>query len=271
MRIEDVPLDCIKVPKDRRKINHEKVKSLAASIKVIGLRHAIGLTDAYELCYGGHRLEAVKLNGSKTITATFVEAGDLADLAEADENLQRHNLDALEFAQATKQRKDAWERIHGPTTRGPKPSSKGVLATVAKTSAEFEKETAEVAGVSTRTVRQAAEIGAKLTDEAAAVVADTPIADSPTKLKAIADKPKSEQVKAAKAAVAESKKPKPPKAGSQVGWTSDRDAEITSMMGKLIRLVDERGKAHKGTGYNKCVDALRTFGAEWKSWRTGKA
>lgn len=265
MRIEDVPLDCIKVPKDRRKVNYEKVKSIASSIKVIGLRHPIGLTEAYELCYGGHRLEAVKMNGDKTISATFVEAGDLADLAEADENLQRHNLDALEFSQATKRRKVAWERIHGKIQRGTKHKG-GNSDTVS----EFERDTAEIAGVSDRTVRRAAEIGEKLTDEAAAVVADTPIADSPTKLKAIADKPKGEQVKAAKAAVAESKKPKKPKAGSTTTWHGDK--AIDGHLGKLVRALDDKANAQgKGKHHKACIDTLGTFTKAWEAWKAATA
>lgn len=65
---------------------------------------------------------------------------------------------------------------------------------------------------------------------------------------------------------------KPKKNGQVVGWTSDRDAEISSMAGKLVRLIDERGNGtNKGAGHAACIAALRSFGDAWKSWRTGKA
>lgn len=264
MRIEEVQIDQIKVGKERRRINYEKVKSLAESIRAIGtLLHPVTLSGGYDLVAGGHRLEAYKFLGWKTIPATFIEDPDLADLMEADENLQRHNLDTLELSQAMKQRRSAWERIHGKPQPGRTPKG-GNSATVA----QFIEESAEVAGVSKRTVQLASEIGEKLTEKAAEVVADTPVAKSPKKLKAIADKPPTEQVAAAKQAVAEIKKPS--KNGKPTGWHGDKIVE--GHYGKLVRSIDEKAAAvGKGKHHKLCLESLSQFLGHWNDWKAAKA
>jgi len=207
MRTEDVPIDSITIPKDRRKINHERVKGIAASIKRVGLLHAIGLTNAYELCYGGHRLEAAKLIGWKTIPCCFVDDDTAAELAEIDENLERQNFDALEFSQAVAKRKRLWERINpervqhvaGGKAKAEKSASDKM--SLAETP-HFSEETAELANVSRKTVERAVAIGEKLTDKAAEILADTKAADNKTVLAQVAALPPAKPPAAAKRAAA---------------------------------------------------------------------
>lgn len=58
-----VLIDDILITKNRRKVNQDKVKELAESIKEIGLLNPIILSKDYILFAGAHRLEACKLLG----------------------------------------------------------------------------------------------------------------------------------------------------------------------------------------------------------------
>jgi len=247
MRTEDVPIDSITIPKDRRKINHERVKGIAASIKRVGLLHAIGLTNAYELCYGGHRLEAAKLIGWKTIPCCFVDDDTAAELAEIDENLERQNFDALEFSQAVAKRKRLWERINpervqhvaGGKAKAEKSASDKM--SLAETP-HFSEETAELANVSRKTVERAVAIGEKLTDKAAEILADTKAADNKTVLAQVAALPPAKQPAAARRAAAGKsiKKPKP------------EGTVVDSLKG----VVD------------KSLESVFTFAAEWSKLKS---
>lgn len=274
-----IRIDEIKISDDRRPVHYETAKGIAESFNLVGQIHPIVIDEDDNLIAGRHRVEAAKLCEWTTIEASVMEQGPEADLVECDENLQRHGLDALQFSLAVNRRKKAWEAINGKARPGPAKKAKdGISANIAliQESGNFAEETASIAGVSRRTVEVAAAVGEKITEEAIDVVKDTPIADNKKALATIAAAPPRKQAAVARAAVKAGKAPKPkedrePKNGAVVGWTSDRDAEVTSMMGKLVRLIDERAK-HTGSkaGHAKCLGALRAFGEEWKSWRTGK-
>jgi ParB family transcriptional regulator, chromosome partitioning protein len=78
------------------------VPSLVTSIRDGGLLQPIGLTPDFELVYGRHRLEACKSLGYEKIPAVILSYKDQRqyELAEIDENLQRHALTPLEESQA---------------------------------------------------------------------------------------------------------------------------------------------------------------------------
>jgi len=90
----------IDVPEGRRPAAPEKVKSLAESIKGIGLRHPITVRrngDRYTLVAGLHRLRAFERIGKQHIPALIVSMSKLdARMWEIAENLHRAELTVQE-------------------------------------------------------------------------------------------------------------------------------------------------------------------------------
>ncbi len=78
MRIVDVPLDKIYIPAaKKRTLDEDKVMALAEDILENGQQSPIYVRlgkDRYVLQEGLHRVEAVRLLGSKTIEAHIIQA-----------------------------------------------------------------------------------------------------------------------------------------------------------------------------------------------------
>ena len=73
----------------------------------------------YALVIGGHRMAAHRLLGLTTIRAEVREMSAAeARIAEVDENLKRHELNALDRAVMLLERKLAWEELHPETKHG---------------------------------------------------------------------------------------------------------------------------------------------------------
>jgi len=289
MKRQEIRIDEIVIDKDRRDVHQEKVRTIAASMKRIGLMHPITLTTDRHLVAGGHRVAAAKLLEWETIPYSYLEDDDHAELAEIDENLERHQLDQLQFSLAVNRRKKLWERIHPHTKQHAagghgkaakeNPASDKLSLAQTDTTQAFTENTAEVAGVSRRTIERAAEIGEKLDKEAAEALKDTPLADNQKELKALADLPAKEQVKVAKAVksgkakkVSDVVKPKKAKGGKTTGWGGDK--LVTDAYGKLVRLIDERKEKlnlpKRDPGHEACMDALSTFLAAFTQWQESR-
>jgi ParB/RepB/Spo0J family partition protein len=108
---EDVLVEDVQIIGKRRECDPEKIKTLAASISMVGLRTPItvrriekerdgGSTTVLALVAGGYRLEAFKSLGLKRIAA-FVIDGDKSDarILQLIENLYRAELTALQHAE----------------------------------------------------------------------------------------------------------------------------------------------------------------------------
>lgn len=81
----------------KRKLNQDKVKELAESMKLIGQLEPIVLTRDNVLLAGWHRVEAAKMLGWEEIKAELFDGNELeCELAEIDENLMRNDLTILE-------------------------------------------------------------------------------------------------------------------------------------------------------------------------------
>ncbi len=92
----------------RKKFDKEKLQELADSIKTHGLLQPLVVTqkgkDQYELIAGERRLEASKLAGIKKVPVIVKKADDQKKMELAlVENLQRHDLNAIEEAKAFQQ------------------------------------------------------------------------------------------------------------------------------------------------------------------------
>lgn len=114
-----VNINTVQVNEGRRRLNRERVAEIAESIKTVGLLNPITITRNNVLVAGAHRLEACKLLGWDEIDATTIEAaGLIAELAEIDENLMRHDLTELERSLQVARRKRIYEELYPHTKHG---------------------------------------------------------------------------------------------------------------------------------------------------------
>lgn len=102
--IESLYIEGITVPDNRRAIDKEAVKVLAASIAKIGLRTPITIRsnsdDMAVLVAGAHRLAAAKSLGWKKIDCIVLDCDETqAELWEIAENLHRAELSVIERAE----------------------------------------------------------------------------------------------------------------------------------------------------------------------------
>jgi ParB family chromosome partitioning protein len=187
MNVVDIPIDEITIPEGRRKV--DRIEDLAEAISSEGLLHPITVDTKHRLIAGRRRLEACKMLGRETISASIVDVeGDAAALIEIDENLKRQDLKGLDLSDALSLRKEIWERMYPETKHGgaaaAKGSAKGGKAPAGKvdpgstlpSSRSFVKDTAAKMGCHPGTVNHVIAIKNKLSPEARAIVEGTPIA-----------------------------------------------------------------------------------------------
>jgi ParB family chromosome partitioning protein len=187
-----VPLEKITVPEGRRRVDETRVAALAASIADVELLQPVALTSDYRLIFGAHRLAAYRRLGRLVIPASIHDLDDLhLELAEIDENIQRSTLTALETSKALARRKEIYEALH-PDTRpvtkrgGP---GRGKKTSDKMSPVSFTEDTAAKVGKHHRTIQRMVEIGKGLDDEAAKLLADTPLANKQSELKQLSKLP----------------------------------------------------------------------------------
>lgn len=172
----NIPVESVITAQDRkRKSDSEKVKSLAHSILDIGLINPISIRPNYQLIAGLHRVDAYKLLGMLTIPAIVIDyesANDsetaelLAEIAEIDENLKRHNLTALQESIQHARRKVIYETLHPAAKRGAL-GGKGINADILTDNLSvrtdsYATDAATATGENERTVRRKNLIGERL-------------------------------------------------------------------------------------------------------------
>jgi len=177
---------------NRRSVNPERVKELAASIQEIGLLNPVTITEDKRLVAGLHRIEAYKLLGKTEIEATVVSLDELdAELAQIDENLIRNELTVLERAEQLKRRKEIYEAKY------PESKSYVIGGKIRQNSANeiisFARDTASKIGVSPRTVQHEVQIAEDLADEVKEAIRNTDLADNKTELLRLARLDEEEQ------------------------------------------------------------------------------
>jgi hypothetical protein len=118
--INAIAIKDIEIADDRRPINWETVKKLAASIREIGLQHAVTVSNGHDdgklrLIAGLHRVEAMRYLGKDYIAANVVSMDKIdAEMWEISENLHRADLTMLQrseqiarWIELQKQKRDA--------------------------------------------------------------------------------------------------------------------------------------------------------------------
>ena len=166
--------DSIAIPKirflqNRRPVDPQKVRELAASIAWLGLLHPITVTQDDRLVAGAHRLEACKQLGWKTITCLRLDGESLQmELAEIDENLIRNELDIISIGELALRRDEILKELGLRTGSGTnlKNGGTGAPGAPVKTTADIAHEI----GVSKRALQENKQLAKNLVPEAKAVV-----------------------------------------------------------------------------------------------------
>jgi len=177
------------IPKNRRKINEEVVKSLMESIETIGLLNPITTCNENILIAGLHRLEAFKRLGRKEIDCNRLGGNYLNyELAEIDENLIRNELSILERTDIIARRKELYEEMNPETKHGgdtgknqykewQKPES-----VFSQKAPSFVESTSNLTGKSPSVIKEEIAISKNLTPEVKELIKDEPISDKKTEL-----------------------------------------------------------------------------------------
>ncbi|QLE59069.1 ParB N-terminal domain-containing protein [Nostoc sp. TCL26-01] len=182
-----VPIDQIKIGRNRRPVKGDKVNELQESIKANGLLNPITVDQQLNLIAGLHRLTACKLLGLEAIACNIVnyEYADQGRLAEIDENLIRNELEPLERSELWWERDQILERMGLRAKVGDNQHTLKAGETVSpplKRTVELAKE----AGYSERTFQHGKQIAKGIHPEVKQLIKGTPIADSPTALLQVA-------------------------------------------------------------------------------------
>ncbi|MBA7582840.1 Nucleoid occlusion protein [subsurface metagenome] len=97
-----IPICAIEIPENlmRQSMSERGLENLAKSMKVIGLRHPIGVREngeRYELIHGMRRLAAAKILEWTEIEADIIEVtDDVVEMIKVMENREREDVNAIE-------------------------------------------------------------------------------------------------------------------------------------------------------------------------------
>jgi ParB family chromosome partitioning protein len=196
LEIFEAPVAGILVADRVREPDPAVVKALVADIAARGLRQPIEVAarkgeQPWRLVSGAHRLAAMVSLGRETIPA-FAVKGNLQELRRDEllENLQRSELSMLERARFMAELRDLWMALHPEARHGGDRRSEEFSSGIVATWSEI---AALRTGLSDRTLRRAAEIGASLDREAAALVRGTAAEHSQKDLEMLAAEPAERQ------------------------------------------------------------------------------
>jgi ParB family chromosome partitioning protein len=196
-----------------RPIDADHVAVIAASIAQQGLLQPIRVRPVdgggYKLVLGAHRLAALKLLKREELTVgdevLIAEAGDYsAKVDEIDENLARHELNALDRAIFLAKRKEFYLLANPDAKRGG--DRKGKVQTLHFDMPRgFSAQAAKKLGLSRRAIYLSIQINDKLDPEAAKLLRGTKIERNQRELLAIAELADPEQQRAVAGRIHEGK------------------------------------------------------------------
>ncbi len=183
-----------------RPVDLAHAELIAASIEEKGLIQPIVVRPkagaGYVLIAGAHRLYAMELLGWETLvvgeTVIIRETDELsAKIDEIDENIARHDLNALDRAIFIAERKKLYELKRGET-RGRKRKDtefkdKEIVAKLAIISSpRFSEDTAARTNLSERVIQRACQLAERLDKQAIAAIRGTMLEDNQVELLALA-------------------------------------------------------------------------------------
>jgi len=186
-----------------RSVDRDHSELIAISMKEIGPKQPItvrptpGASKPYRLVIGAHRLDAFGLNGWNELEQGkhFVieeMTEDQAKLAEIDENLARHELNALDRALFLLERKRVYETLHPETKHGGERKSQtlrldGKPQTLRLYRERFSRNAAKKLGLSERAVQLSVDLASKLDPQAIKALRGTKLERNQRELLAIAE------------------------------------------------------------------------------------
>ncbi len=269
-----IRIDAIDASGRLRPVEPDHVAMIAESIEQLGrLEHPIVVRpagDGYKLTIGAHRLAAVKALGWTELTlgdqVVIREDDELtAKLAEIDENLVRHELNALDRALFLAARKRVYlehNRVHtrGGDRRRNKVAAGDKTATCGfDFSEKFSANAAKLLRVSNDTVERAVKIAEKLDPQAADAIRGTAIERNQQLLLALIElEPKAQR----KAALAIKSGEAKTVAQARVAIGVDK-AVVNDPQGRLKAiLLDAWNRADRVTRAGFMADAGLTYSAK---------
>lgn len=174
-----------------RPVDQDYVGTLAESIELQGLLQPIvvreqGKGRPYRLVAGLHRFAACTSLGWRDLPAIVRSGDDLqAELMEADENLIRHELNALDRAVALAARKELYEALY-PETRWGAQGGRGSKQNETD-NLSFSKDAAEKTGLNERSIQRAVNLVKGLSKPTITRLQGTHIAGNGSMLKELAN------------------------------------------------------------------------------------
>lgn len=207
-----VDIDDIILPKKlTRRINPERVDALAESMKRIGQKHAVTISEDMVLIAGNHRIAAARAIGWKQIRADVVPTDDIVnELIAIDENLIREELTALEKSEHLKRRNALLVALGEralPGNPGENRSQvevevkgKGKKKTVSVVKDNTKKTTGDMAhdvGISERALQSLLQVANSIDAEVKEIIANHEVANNMSELTRLARLPPTEQKKLA--------------------------------------------------------------------------
>ncbi len=155
----EVDIDRIIVPEAWRNTNPAGVAELAHSFQENGQENPVALNTDYRLLANYRNILAAKEAGWTTIRAIILEGTDALEqeLVTIDEIICQDGLCPYDRCAELARRKEIYEKLYPATGQGGK-REKGVAVETER----FSKNTAELRGVSERTIRREVAIGRKL-------------------------------------------------------------------------------------------------------------
>lgn len=190
-----------------RPVDPAHVALLASSIEERGLKQPIVVRphdDGYRLTAGAHRLAALQeLGYERLAVGAQVIVQDVDDdearIDEIDENLARHELNALDRALFLAERKRLYEKLNPETAHGGDRKLRKSLGEFKSQtlrlgfSPRFTADVADRVGLSERTVQLAVSLAEKLDAEAIEALRATPLRANQRELLALAEMPSERQ------------------------------------------------------------------------------
>ncbi len=191
MKIITLPLADIDVGIRLRPVDDDHAAEIGASMTAFGQRAPIEVlprqasTGLYPLIAGAHRLRGATIEGMTAILAVVRDVDDLtAEVMEIDENLSRHELNALDRAVFMARRKDIYLNLHPEVKAGG--NRKGdQIRKHADLIQTFSAATAERLGISESTIDRAVARANGLSDATKKLIGTTWIARRASHLDAI--------------------------------------------------------------------------------------
>ena len=168
LRTEEIPVDQIDQGDRLRPVDQSIAGDLAEQFTVHGQKTPIEVIaeprGRYRLLAGAHRVVAAEINGWQTIRAdifeltgkTKVERDIEIQLAEIDENLQRHELNPLDRAIFLGRRQELYEARYPEAKQGAQ-GGRGGHRNETNTMS-FSKATGQAVGLAEKTIRRATRI-----------------------------------------------------------------------------------------------------------------